>query len=159
MHAVKFVISKKCRVLVSSEFTNKYVTDSRSGIAKLRALKNVRETARGSSRQRALVWKEQVFLGRFGYVEVPHFRENEESSIYFLLQHRKGHGQSKGLSSLLVGTMDSIFDTKPAPYRILHQTPSSEVYYGELIVYANLALSIETSFLFFLNLNILWAII
>ncbi|KAH1009233.1 hypothetical protein HUJ04_001618 [Dendroctonus ponderosae] len=25
--------------------------------------------------------------------------------------------------------MDSIFDTKPAPYRILHQTPNSEVYY------------------------------
>lgn len=28
--------------------------------------------------------------------------------------------------------MDSIFDTKPAPYRILHQTPTSEVYYCEL---------------------------
>lgn len=53
--------------------------------------------------------------------------------MYFLLQHRKGHGQSKGLSSLLVGTMDSIFDTKPAPYRILHQTPSSEVYYGKYL--------------------------
>ncbi|KYB25652.1 hypothetical protein TcasGA2_TC032528 [Tribolium castaneum] len=57
------------------------------------------------------------------------FWETEETSIYFLLQHRKGHGNSKGLSSLLVGTIDSIFDTKPAPYRILHQTPSSEVYY------------------------------
>ncbi|CAG9864874.1 unnamed protein product [Phyllotreta striolata] len=57
------------------------------------------------------------------------FWETEQSSIYFVLQHRKGHGNSRGLSSLLVGTMDSIFDTKPAPYRILHQTPSSEVYY------------------------------
>ncbi|KAJ8968056.1 hypothetical protein NQ314_002495 [Rhamnusium bicolor] len=57
------------------------------------------------------------------------FWETEETSIYFVLQHRKGHGNVKGLSSLLVGTMDSIFDTKPAPYRILHQTPSSEVYY------------------------------
>ncbi|KAI4461777.1 tbc1 domain family member gtpase-activating protein [Holotrichia oblita] len=56
--------------------------------------------------------------------------ETEESSVYFVLQRRKGHGKSKGLSSLLVGTMDSIFDTKPAPYRILHQTPSSEVYYN-----------------------------
>lgn len=55
--------------------------------------------------------------------------ETEESSIYFVLQHRKGHGKSKTLSSLLVGTMDSIFDTKPPPYRILHQTPHSEVYY------------------------------
>ncbi|XP_050310363.1 TBC1 domain family member 9 isoform X2 [Anthonomus grandis grandis] len=57
------------------------------------------------------------------------FWETEETSLYFVLQHRKGHGTVKGLSSLLVGTMDSIFDTKPAPYRILHQTPSSEVYY------------------------------
>ncbi|VEN60967.1 unnamed protein product [Callosobruchus maculatus] len=57
------------------------------------------------------------------------FWETEKSSIYFVLQHRKGHGTVKNLSSLIVGTMDSIFDTKPAPYRILHQTPSSEVYY------------------------------
>lgn len=56
------------------------------------------------------------------------FWETEESSIYFVLQHRKGHGTVKGLSSLIVGTLDSIFDTKPAPYRILHQTPNSEVY-------------------------------
>ncbi|XP_017769270.1 PREDICTED: TBC1 domain family member 9 isoform X2 [Nicrophorus vespilloides] len=55
--------------------------------------------------------------------------ETEKASIYFILQHRKGHGNSRGLSSLLVGTMDSIFDTKPPPYRILHQTPTSEVYY------------------------------
>lgn len=58
------------------------------------------------------------------------FWETEESSIYFVLQHRKGHGTVKGLSSLIVGTLDSIFDTKPAPYRILHQTPNSEVYLG-----------------------------
>ncbi|CAG9825643.1 unnamed protein product [Phaedon cochleariae] len=57
------------------------------------------------------------------------FWETEKTSIYFVLQHRKGHGNSKGISSLLVGTMDSIFDTKPAPYRILHQTPTSELYY------------------------------
>ncbi|KAJ8917673.1 hypothetical protein NQ315_005120 [Exocentrus adspersus] len=57
------------------------------------------------------------------------FWETEETSLYFILQHRKGHGNARGLSSLLVGTIDSIFDTKPAPYRILHQTPSSEVYY------------------------------
>ncbi|KAL1491524.1 hypothetical protein ABEB36_012108 [Hypothenemus hampei] len=57
------------------------------------------------------------------------FWETEETSLYFVLQHRKGHGAIKGLSSLLVGTIDSIFDTKPAPYRILHQTPNSEVYY------------------------------
>uniref|UniRef100_A0A1L8DMP1 Rab-GAP TBC domain-containing protein n=1 Tax=Nyssomyia neivai TaxID=330878 RepID=A0A1L8DMP1_9DIPT len=51
------------------------------------------------------------------------------TSKYFVVQRRRGHGQSRGLSSLLVGTLDSVFDTRPAPFRILHQTPSSEVYY------------------------------
>ncbi|XP_021209163.1 TBC1 domain family member 9 isoform X1 [Bombyx mori] len=55
--------------------------------------------------------------------------DTEETSLYFVLQCRKGHGKSKGLSSLLVGTLDSVRDTKPAPYRILHQTPNSEIYY------------------------------
>ncbi|XP_030031232.1 TBC1 domain family member 9 isoform X2 [Manduca sexta] len=53
----------------------------------------------------------------------------DETTLYFVLQRRKGHGKSKGLSSLLVGTLDSVRDTKPAPYRILHQTPNSEVYF------------------------------
>uniref|UniRef100_A0A0A9Y1G7 TBC1 domain family member 9 n=1 Tax=Lygus hesperus TaxID=30085 RepID=A0A0A9Y1G7_LYGHE len=54
----------------------------------------------------------------------------EQSSQYFLLQRRKGHGKDSGsLSSLFVGTIDSIFDSKPPPYRILHQTPTSDVYY------------------------------
>nr|CAD7588701.1 unnamed protein product [Timema genevievae] len=51
------------------------------------------------------------------------------ANLYFVLQRRKGYGKSKGLSSILVGTLDSVFDTKPPPYRILHQTPTSEVYY------------------------------
>uniref|UniRef100_A0A1B0B5L1 Rab-GAP TBC domain-containing protein n=1 Tax=Glossina palpalis gambiensis TaxID=67801 RepID=A0A1B0B5L1_9MUSC len=53
---------------------------------------------------------------------------HEKCSKYFVLQKRRGHGES-GLSSLLVGTIDSVFDTKPAPYRILHRTPNSEVFY------------------------------
>ncbi|XP_059050119.1 TBC1 domain family member 9 [Achroia grisella] len=55
--------------------------------------------------------------------------DSDETTLYFVLQRRKGHGKSRGLSSLLVGTLDSVRDSKPAPYRILHQTPNSEIYY------------------------------
>ncbi|KAK0082083.1 hypothetical protein PV325_011101 [Microctonus aethiopoides] len=57
------------------------------------------------------------------------FWVTEQATVYFVLQRRKGHGKSKGLSSILIGTLDSVFDTKPPPFRILHQTPSSEVYW------------------------------
>ncbi|KAL7734779.1 hypothetical protein ACLKA6_011065 [Drosophila palustris] len=53
----------------------------------------------------------------------------EMVSKYFVLQKRRGHGESRGFGSMLVGTFDSVMNTKPAPYRILHQTPSSEVSY------------------------------
>ncbi|XP_060652337.1 TBC1 domain family member 9 isoform X1 [Drosophila nasuta] len=53
----------------------------------------------------------------------------EMYSKYFVLQKRRGHGESRGFGSMLVGTFDSVMSTKPAPYRILHQTPSSEVSY------------------------------
>merc|ERR1719193_2394133 len=49
-------------------------------------------------------------------------------NTFFRLQRRKGHGGS-GLSSLLVGTLDAIMDSKTPPYRILHSTPSSEIHY------------------------------
>uniref|UniRef100_A0A1I8PL77 Rab-GAP TBC domain-containing protein n=1 Tax=Stomoxys calcitrans TaxID=35570 RepID=A0A1I8PL77_STOCA len=53
----------------------------------------------------------------------------EKRSKYFVLQKRRGHGETRGFGSLLVNTFDSVFDTKPAPYRIVHQTPNSEVFY------------------------------
>lgn len=60
-------------------------------------------------------------------------RVTEQTNMYFSLQKRRGHGHGKkGLASLLVGTIDSVLDTKPPPYRILHQTPNSEVYYCTL---------------------------
>lgn len=34
-----------------------------------------------------------------------------------------------GLAGLLVGTLDAVFDSKPPPYRILHQAPHSQIYY------------------------------
>ncbi|KAF7493030.1 TBC1 domain family member 9 [Sarcoptes scabiei] len=53
----------------------------------------------------------------------------ERANLYFVLQKRLGHG-TKGFSSLLVGTLDSVFETKPLPYRILHQTSSSDSAYA-----------------------------
>lgn len=54
--------------------------------------------------------------------------DTERADGYFILQRRKGHG-SKGLSSILIGTIDSVLDSRPAPYRILYQTPNTEVSY------------------------------
>ncbi|CAD7082621.1 unnamed protein product [Hermetia illucens] len=56
------------------------------------------------------------------------FWVNEITSKYFVLQRRLGHDQSRGFSSLLVGTIDSVANRKPPPFRILH-TPSAEIYY------------------------------
>lgn len=72
----------------------------------------------------------------------------DRTSKFFVLQRRRGH-DTKGLSSLLVGTLDSVFDTKPAPFRILHQTPNSESYYGEL----NMVFIIDT-FIITLHTNL-----
>ena len=66
------------------------------------------------------------------------YRDTELANTYFLLQQRKGVNKTnRGFSGLLVGTLDSVLDTKPPPYRILHQTPSSEIYYCKLISYYN----------------------
>lgn len=58
-------------------------------------------------------------------------RVTESANKYFLKQRRLGYGRSTGLSSVLVGTWDSMFDTRPPPYRVLHRTPSSDVYHGK----------------------------
>lgn len=54
--------------------------------------------------------------------------DTDRADGYFILQRRKGHG-SKGLSSILVGTIDSVLESRPAPYRILFQTANSEISY------------------------------
>ena len=51
----------------------------------------------------------------------------ERANLYFILQRRKG-SKGKGLSALVVGTLDSVRESKPAPYRILHQAEGSEVF-------------------------------
>lgn len=70
----------------------------------------------------------------FFYIFYVCYRTTEQASLYFVLQRRKGHGKTSSLTSLFVGTIDSVFDTKPPPYRILHQTPTSEVYYCEFCI-------------------------
>ena len=54
----------------------------------------------------------------------------ERANLYFTLQRRKGH-KDRGLGSILVNTLDTVFDSsaKVSPYRILHQTSKSEVSY------------------------------
>ncbi|KAI4880866.1 hypothetical protein NFI96_031294, partial [Prochilodus magdalenae] len=57
----------------------------------------------------------------------------ERSNQYFLLQRRRGYGEGGGgIAGLLVGTLDTVLDStaKVAPYRILHQTPDSQVYWS-----------------------------
>uniref|UniRef100_A0A8C8R5W2 TBC1 domain family member 8B n=1 Tax=Pelusios castaneus TaxID=367368 RepID=A0A8C8R5W2_9SAUR len=57
----------------------------------------------------------------------------ERSNRYFLLQRRRGYGEDGGgLAGLLMGTLDAVLDStsKVAPFRILHQTPDSQVYWS-----------------------------
>ncbi|NXM07109.1 TBC8B protein, partial [Tyrannus savana] len=64
----------------------------------------------------------------------------ERSNQYFVLQRRRpaapprgpGRAGPDGSCSLLVGTLDAVLDStsKVAPFRILHQTPDSQVYWS-----------------------------
>lgn len=47
-------------------------------------------------------------------------RVTERANPYFVLQQRKGYG-TKGLTSLFVGTMDSVFDTKVSKILIISE--------------------------------------
>ncbi|XP_075797225.1 TBC1 domain family member 8B isoform X2 [Pelodiscus sinensis] len=57
----------------------------------------------------------------------------ERANRYFVLQRRRGYGEDGGgLAGLLMGTLDAVLDStsKVAPFRILHQTPDSQVYWS-----------------------------
>ncbi|XP_028570873.2 TBC1 domain family member 8B isoform X1 [Podarcis muralis] len=58
----------------------------------------------------------------------------ERSNRYFVLQRRRGCGEEGGggLTGILVGTLDAVLDStsRVAPFRILHQTPDSQVYWS-----------------------------
>ncbi|KAG7463614.1 hypothetical protein MATL_G00178590 [Megalops atlanticus] len=54
----------------------------------------------------------------------------EKSNAYFLLQRRRGHGDSGGkISGMLVGALDTVLDSnaRVTPFRILLQVPGSQV--------------------------------
>ncbi|KAG5851532.1 TBC1 domain family member 8 isoform X1 [Anguilla anguilla] len=54
----------------------------------------------------------------------------EKSNAYFLLQRRRGHGDSGGkITGLLVGALDTVLDSnaRVTPFRILLQVPGSQV--------------------------------
>ena len=41
----------------------------------------------------------------------------ERANMYFILQRRKGRSGKGGLSALIVGTLDSVRETRPPTYR------------------------------------------
>uniref|UniRef100_A0A3Q4HYZ0 Uncharacterized protein n=1 Tax=Neolamprologus brichardi TaxID=32507 RepID=A0A3Q4HYZ0_NEOBR len=54
----------------------------------------------------------------------------ERSNDFFLLQRRRGHGESNSrITGLLVGALDNVLDStaRVTPFRILLQVPGSQV--------------------------------
>lgn len=56
-------------------------------------------------------------------------RTNLRSSKFFVMQERRGHGDNSSFLSKVIGTLDNVLDTKAQPFRILLQTPHSELSY------------------------------
>uniref|UniRef100_A0A8C6RQZ5 TBC1 domain family member 9B n=1 Tax=Nannospalax galili TaxID=1026970 RepID=A0A8C6RQZ5_NANGA len=72
-----------------------------------------------------------MWLGPEGVLVANALWVTERANPFFVLQRRRGHGKGGGLTGLLVGTLDVVLDSsaRVAPYRILHQTQDSQVYW------------------------------
>ena len=81
---------------------------------------------------------EEILLGNALWVV-------EFANPYFVLQKRKGKGS--GLAGLLVGTLDSILDTKPPAYRILHQLPNSDISYIIAVSNSRMEINVHWKFI------------
>ncbi len=61
------------------------------------------------------------------------YRVTEKFNSFFNYQVRRGHGESaKGWAAKVIGTFDSIRDSRPDPYRILLQHDQSDFSYSQL---------------------------
>jgi hypothetical protein len=68
-----------------------------------------------------MVWVKPEHL----LVENKTFWSDQQANLFFKLQKRKGYGNS--FSSLFVATIDSVFDTRPAPFRIIYHYDADEL--------------------------------
>ena len=60
-------------------------------------------------------------------------RVTEKFNSFFSFQIRRGHGETaRGWAAKVIGTLDSIRDSRPDPYRILLQHDQSDFSYSEL---------------------------
>ncbi|CAF1498533.1 unnamed protein product [Rotaria sordida] len=63
-------------------------------------------------------------------IQISGFWSTDRANSYFILQRRRGlDEQRRGLTTLLVATIDTVLDNKINRYRILYKRPDAEIYF------------------------------